>query len=212
MTAKITQYSFDHFKRARGCGRVLGTPHRHNGPDRSTPPPKIPRPETELVPSYQISISLASGLVSHGLFLSYYFFLYYTSLAFSCPRIKTSAMATSTQTATLPVRQGMPAVEHELHELRQIRRPATSASLVANAVADGPSTRTSETVADQQQQQQQHTAPSTPASTSPTWLRLKIFGVAFSFFCAGVNDSTLGPLVPYMLTSFSIGTGEIAIL
>lgn len=38
-------------------------------------------------------------------------------------------------------------------------------------------------------------------------------GVAgFSFFCAGVNDGTLGPLIPYILSTFRIGTGEISIM
>lgn len=41
---------------------------------------------------------------------------------------------------------------------------------------------------------------------------LKIIGAGFSFFCAGVNDGTLGPLIPYMLATFSIGTGEVAVM
>lgn len=40
----------------------------------------------------------------------------------------------------------------------------------------------------------------------------KLVVAGFSFFCAGVNDGTLGPLIPYMLITFGIGTGEIAVM
>ncbi|TLS28413.1 hypothetical protein PpBr36_01577 [Pyricularia pennisetigena] len=40
----------------------------------------------------------------------------------------------------------------------------------------------------------------------------KLIGCGFSFFFSGVNDGTLGPLIPYIQTTFSIGTGEIAII
>ncbi|KAI1434615.1 MFS general substrate transporter [Xylaria sp. CBS 124048] len=40
----------------------------------------------------------------------------------------------------------------------------------------------------------------------------KLIIAGFSFFCAGVGDGTLGPLIPYILSSFRIGTGEIAII
>ncbi|KAI1862221.1 uncharacterized protein JN550_010377 [Neoarthrinium moseri] len=46
-------------------------------------------------------------------------------------------------------------------------------------------------------------------SATPTW---KLIVAGFSFFCAGVNDGTLGPLIPYILSTFHIGTGEIAII
>lgn len=45
---------------------------------------------------------------------------------------------------------------------------------------------------------------------SSPWLKLLVAG--FSFFCAGVNDGTLGPVIPYILDSFAIGTGEVAIM
>ncbi|KAF3770790.1 MFS general substrate transporter [Cryphonectria parasitica EP155] len=103
-----------------------------------------------------------------------------------------------------------PSVEHEL---RQIRRPAAATTWSRHSAAEDitPSS------AGARPGTQQPAVPTTTTTTttsppSPPWLRLKIFGVAFSFFCAGINDSTLGPLVPYMLTSFSIGTGQIAIL
>lgn len=41
---------------------------------------------------------------------------------------------------------------------------------------------------------------------------LKLVVAGYSFFCAGVNDGTLGPLIPYIISSFGIGTGEIAIM
>ncbi|KAI1191965.1 major facilitator superfamily domain-containing protein [Nemania serpens] len=41
---------------------------------------------------------------------------------------------------------------------------------------------------------------------------LKLLVAGYSFFCAGISDGTLGPLIPYILSSFHIGTGEIAII
>ncbi|KAI1452934.1 MFS general substrate transporter [Annulohypoxylon moriforme] len=49
-------------------------------------------------------------------------------------------------------------------------------------------------------------------SESTTTPILKLVVAGYSFFCAGVNDGTLGPLIPYILSSFGIGTGEIAII
>ncbi|KAI3392899.1 hypothetical protein diail_4986 [Diaporthe ilicicola] len=116
-------------------------------------------------------------------------------------------MATSTQTTTIEAHPGE-GVEH--HELRQIRRPVGPIP-ISNSTTGAERGRsflgvaTGSTPAGQEQEQ------SAPSSTSPQpWL--KIFGVGFSFFCAGINDSTLGPLIPYLLTSFSIGTGEVAVL
>lgn len=40
----------------------------------------------------------------------------------------------------------------------------------------------------------------------------KILVSGYSFFCAGLDSATLGPLVPHLLASFSIGTGHIAIM
>ncbi|KAI1805474.1 MFS general substrate transporter [Daldinia bambusicola] len=41
---------------------------------------------------------------------------------------------------------------------------------------------------------------------------VKLLVAGYSFFCAGVNDGTLGPLIPYIISSFRVGTGEIAII
>lgn len=114
-------------------------------------------------------------------------------------------MATSTQTITIenPAGEG---VEH--HELRQIRKPVGLTSTpVTDAERGGSSSGTAagSTLAEHGQEQN-----STLAKTPQPWL--KIFSVGFSFFCAGINDSTLGPLIPYLLVSFSIGTGMVAVL
>lgn len=41
---------------------------------------------------------------------------------------------------------------------------------------------------------------------------LKLLSCAFSFFVAGTNDGSIGALIPYMLSSYKIGTSFIAIL
>ncbi|KFY40598.1 hypothetical protein V495_05340 [Pseudogymnoascus sp. VKM F-4514 (FW-929)] len=44
------------------------------------------------------------------------------------------------------------------------------------------------------------------------FLKLKLASAAFAFFTAGVNDGSLGALVPYILRTYSISTGSVAIL
>lgn len=115
-------------------------------------------------------------------------------------------MATSTQTITV---ESGPGEGFENHELRQIRKPAGFASApVADAERSGPSWATAggSTLAAAHEEGQNSTSEEPPQP----WL--KIFSVGFSFFCAGINDSTLGPLIPYLLVSFSIGTGMVAVL
>ena len=59
------------------------------------------------------------------------------------------------------------------------------------------------------------TAPDAPASAvdrEPAFPFAKVTVAGFSFFCAGANDGTLGPLIPYVLSTFRIGTGEVAIM
>lgn len=114
-------------------------------------------------------------------------------------------MATSTQTITI---ENSPSEGIEHYELRQIRRPAGFASgPVSDAERGGSSSGTAagSTLAAREQEQD-----SSPEEPPQPWL--KIFSVGFSFFCAGINDSTLGPLIPYLLVSFSIGTGMVAVL
>lgn len=45
-----------------------------------------------------------------------------------------------------------------------------------------------------------------------TFLKIKLASAAFAFFTAGVNDGSLGALVPYILRTYNIATGSIAIL
>lgn len=114
-------------------------------------------------------------------------------------------MATSTQTITV---ESGPGEGFEHHELRQIRKPAGfTTAPVADAERGGSSWGTAggSTLA-------AHEEGQTSASEEPPQPWLKIFSVGFSFFCAGINDSTLGPLIPYLLVSFSIGTGMVAVL
>ncbi|CAI6013610.1 unnamed protein product [Clonostachys chloroleuca] len=51
-----------------------------------------------------------------------------------------------------------------------------------------------------------------PAQASPSIPKLKVLAAAFSFLCAGIDGATLGPLLPYVIKSFTIGTGEVAII
>lgn len=41
---------------------------------------------------------------------------------------------------------------------------------------------------------------------------LKLLSCGFSFFVAGTIDGSLGPLIPYMLRSFNVGTSFISIM
>lgn len=115
-------------------------------------------------------------------------------------------MATISQMITLEHLPNEPKGENGL---RQLRQPAAALgkrvqTMHDNAKQLSPTEASSAIATDQQQ------SPLPPST--PPWLKLKIFGAAFSFFCAGINDSILGPLIPYILISFSIGTGEVAIL
>jgi hypothetical protein len=40
--------------------------------------------------------------------------------------------------------------------------------------------------------------------------KLRLAAAGFSFLCAGIDSATLGPLLPYIIQSFTIGTGEVA--
>ncbi|KAM0372852.1 hypothetical protein ACHAO7_010756 [Fusarium culmorum] len=51
---------------------------------------------------------------------------------------------------------------------------------------------------------QQHSKPMIP--------KFQIAAAGFSFFCAGVDGATLGPLIPYIIQSFTINEGEVAII
>ncbi|KAL7932887.1 major facilitator superfamily domain-containing protein [Trichoderma chlorosporum] len=74
-----------------------------------------------------------------------------------------------------------------------------------------------DTIANEAQPRQSSNAvdPETGGGTSESQPPLPIFKIlvsGYSFFCAGLDSATLGPLVPHILDEFSIGTGHIAII
>ena len=44
------------------------------------------------------------------------------------------------------------------------------------------------------------------------WILPKILSAGVSFFVAGVNDGSLGSLIPYVIRSYGIGTSMVAVL
>lgn len=44
------------------------------------------------------------------------------------------------------------------------------------------------------------------------WMYPKILSAGVSFFVAGVNDGSLGSLIPYVIRTYSIGTNMVAVL
>lgn len=60
------------------------------------------------------------------------------------------------------------------------------------------------------------TSPHPPdADWEPTTLKtnyIKVVSAAFSFFVAGVNDGSLGALIPYLIRSYDINTAMISIV
>ncbi|OOQ82673.1 putative MFS transporter [Penicillium brasilianum] len=59
------------------------------------------------------------------------------------------------------------------------------------------------------------TIPREPEAEEPRqqkWQYPKIISAGFSFFVAGVNDGSLGSLIPYVIRSYSIDTNMVAIL
>jgi fucose permease len=57
------------------------------------------------------------------------------------------------------------------------------------------------------------TTDADPAQAPLTFLlKTKHASAAFAFFTAGVNDGSLGALVPYILRTYDIATGSVAIL
>lgn len=53
---------------------------------------------------------------------------------------------------------------------------------------------------------------SEPNQPHTKWLYPKIFSAGVSFFVAGVNDGSLGSLIPYIIRSYDIGTNMVAVL
>ncbi|KAJ5391553.1 hypothetical protein N7509_007043 [Penicillium cosmopolitanum] len=60
--------------------------------------------------------------------------------------------------------------------------------------------------------QSQTSTPTPPQDQPPKWLYPKILSAGLSFFVAGVNDGSLGSLIPYIIRSYNINTNTIAIL
>lgn len=44
------------------------------------------------------------------------------------------------------------------------------------------------------------------------WMYSKILSAGVSFFVAGVNDGSLGSLIPYVIRTYGIGTNMVAVL
>lgn len=61
-------------------------------------------------------------------------------------------------------------------------------------------------------QQQQQTVAVDEESGLTRKNLLKILAAGFSFFFAGTNDGSLGPLTPYILKTYHIGTAYVAIM
>jgi hypothetical protein len=54
--------------------------------------------------------------------------------------------------------------------------------------------------------------PETQQQSKPEIPKVQLLAAGFSFFCAGVDGATLGPLLPYIIQSFTINAGEVAIM
>ncbi|KGO72757.1 Major facilitator superfamily domain, general substrate transporter [Penicillium italicum] len=46
----------------------------------------------------------------------------------------------------------------------------------------------------------------------PKWMYMKILSAGLSFFVAGVNDGSLGSIIPYVIRTYDIGTNMVAVL
>lgn len=46
----------------------------------------------------------------------------------------------------------------------------------------------------------------------PKWIYAKVLSAGLSFFVAGVNDGSLGSLIPYVIRTYDIGTNMVAVL
>ena len=53
---------------------------------------------------------------------------------------------------------------------------------------------------------------SEPNQPQTKWLYPKLVSAGVSFFVAGVNDGSLGSLIPYIIRSYDIGTNMVAVL
>lgn len=51
-----------------------------------------------------------------------------------------------------------------------------------------------------------------PETPQTKWLYFKVLSAGFSFFVAGVNDGSLGSVIPYVMVSYKINTDMVSIL
>jgi hypothetical protein len=54
--------------------------------------------------------------------------------------------------------------------------------------------------------------PEVEEPPQPKWLYPKLLSAGVSFFMAGINDGSLGSLIPYIIRSYAIDTNMVAIL
>lgn len=54
--------------------------------------------------------------------------------------------------------------------------------------------------------------PDVGENEGPKWQHLKIFSAGISYFMAGINDGSLGSLIPYVIRSYAIDTNTISVL
>lgn len=54
--------------------------------------------------------------------------------------------------------------------------------------------------------------PAAEEKPQPKWMYPKVASAGVSFFVAGVNDGSLGSLIPYVIRSYDIDTNMIAVL
>ncbi|KAI2643681.1 MFS general substrate transporter [Xylaria nigripes] len=91
---------------------------------------------------------------------------------------------------------------------------STTQTAVADSIQSYPLTELhhGSIVKDPESSSEQQRTETQRIDRQPNTPFFKLIVAGFSFFCAGVGDGTLGPLIPYILSSFRIGTGEVAII
>jgi fucose permease len=72
--------------------------------------------------------------------------------------------------------------------------------------------RRTQTVFQVMEQGQSELTPEIASSDPKPLPRLKLLSAGLSFFVAGTNDGSMGPLLPHILQDYHIGTSLVAIL
>jgi fucose permease len=93
-------------------------------------------------------------------------------------------------------------------------RPAPTCSQGHNNDEETPMTLLTTSSTQDRLERQPETPTIVAGAQSPLTLpiALKLGSAAFAFFVAGVNDGSLGALLPYALRGYHINTGSVAIL